>query len=75
MSLRSLFSNLRFLRSRQECPEAGLIISKRLKDLLADTDGELSVATNATGASAAYSKESAEIEASDFNSDGVKTAA
>jgi hypothetical protein len=75
MSLRNLLS-LRFLRSRRECPEeAGLIISKRLKDLLANTDGELNATTNASGVSAAYSKESAEIEANDSNSPGVKTAA
>jgi hypothetical protein len=42
MSLRSLLSSLKYPRSQQECSEeAGLIISKRLKDLLASADGEL----------------------------------
>ena len=39
MSLRSLLSRLRYARSRHERPEeAGLIISRRLKDLLATTE-------------------------------------
>ena len=76
MWLRSLLSSLRYLHSRQKCPEeAGLIISKRLKDLLANTDGQLNARANATDTCAGYPKESAEIEANDSNSPAVKTAA
>lgn len=45
MSVRSLLSKLKYPRSHYECSEEdGLIISKRLKDLLASADGELKAA-------------------------------
>ena len=76
MSLRSLLSDLRYPRSRHERPErAGLIISKRLQDLLANTDGQLNAAASASDACAGYPKESAEIKANDSSSPAVKTAA
>lgn len=75
MSLRSLLSSLN-PRSRQECSEeAGLVISKRLKDLLASADGQLNTAQQPTGVCAAYSEELVEIESKDSNSPALKTAA
>lgn len=76
MSLRSLLSSLKYPRSRQECSEdAGLIISKRLKDLLVSADGQLNTAQQPTGVCAAYSEELVEVEAKDSNSPAVKTVA
>ena len=76
MSLRSLLSKIRYSRSRQECPEeAGLIISKRLKDLLANSDENLSTPPKAPGGESAGSEESVEIGENEGNSPAVKTAA
>ena len=77
MSLRSLLSKLKYLRSHQECSEeTGLIISKRLKDLLASADGELKTAAEQpANVCARYNKESGQIERNGPNSPAVKTAA
>ena len=77
MSLRGLFSKLTYTRSRQECSEeAGLILSKRLKDLLASSDGRLNTAAQEpTNVWAGYPEESEEIAVKDSNSPAVKTAA
>jgi len=76
MSLRSLLSNLTYSRSRQERPEeAGLILSRRLKDLLADTERQLSDAANTAEACPGDSKGPAETETSDPKTPAVKTAA
>ena len=76
MSLRSVLSNLRYSRSRQERPEeAGLIISKRLKDLVASTDGQLKPTANGIDGLGGSAKDSVEIEVNHPNPPAVKTAA
>jgi hypothetical protein len=77
MSLRSLLSKLKYPRSHQGCSEeTGLIISKRLKDLLASADSELKTAAEQpANLCAGYSKESGRIERNGPNSPAVKTAA
>jgi len=77
MSLRSLLSKLKYPRSHPGCSEeTGLIISKRLKDLLASVDGELKTAAEQpANLCAGYNKESGQIERNGPNSPAVKTAA
>ena len=77
MSVRSLLSKLKYPRSHQEySEETGLIISKRLKDLLASADGELKTAAEQpSNVCARYNKESGQIERNGVNSPAVKTAA
>ena len=77
MSLRSLLSKLKYPRPHQErSEETGLIISKRLKDLLASADGELKIAAEQrANVRARYNKESGQIERNGPNSPTVKTAA
>ena len=74
MSLRSLLSNLRYWRSQQErSEEGGLIISKRLKDLLASADGQLNTAAEPPArVCAVYPRESLGMEANDSNSPAGK---
>lgn len=77
MSVLSLLSKLKYPRSYQECSEeTGLIISKRLKDLLANAGGELKTAAEqSANVSARYNQESGQMERNGPNSPAVKTAA
>jgi hypothetical protein len=77
MSVRSLLSKLKYPRSHHECSEEdGLIISKRLKDLLASADGELKAAAEQpANVYARYNKETGQIERNGPNSPAVKTVA
>ena len=76
MSLRSLLAKVRYSRARQECPEtAGLIISQRLKDLLANSEESLNAPPKASSEQRAGSEESVTIEENDGNSPAVKSAA
>ena len=75
MWLRSLLLKIRYSRSGQECPEtAGLIISERLKDLLASPENLNPSPQTATGQFADFD-EAVEIEVNDPTSPAVKTAA
>lgn len=77
MSVLSLLSKLKYPRSCQKCSEeTGLIISKRLKDLLANAGGELKAAAEQpANVCARYNEESGQIERNSPNSPAVKTAA
>jgi hypothetical protein len=72
MSLRSLLSSLKYPGSRQECSEeAGLIISKRLKDLIASADRERKTAEQPAGMSPGL----IQTQVNDSSSPAVNTAA
>ena len=77
MSLRSLFSSLRYRRSQHEYLDgAGLIIAARLKDLLASDNGQLhTVAQPTPDVCASENKHPVEIDTKNSTSSAVKTAA
>ena len=77
MSLRSLFSSLRYRRSQYEYLDgAGLIIAARLKDLLASDNGQLhTVAQPTPDVCASENKHPVEIDTKNSTSSAVKTAA
>ena len=77
MLFRSLFSILRYSRSRQESmEEAGLIIARRLRELASgDAQPKTVSAPSSVESCAGYSEESLEINAHDPDAPAVKTAA
>jgi hypothetical protein len=76
MRLRSLLSKLKYSHSRQDYPDrAGLIITERLKDLLASPAGGLKTSPNAATEDRGDLREPVQMEANDSNSPAVKTAA
>ncbi len=76
MRLRNLLSKLGCLRSQQECTEqTGLVLSERLKDLLASQAEKLNSSPDPVIGPCADVDESVEIEANDSEPHPVKTAA